>query len=270
MTRRVVLRRALADRVRWLIGWSIGIVALVVMTIAFWPSFEDQAAELNDMLDNLPDSLKSLFGMGGGVDLFSPVGYLSSQIYALMLPLLLLIGGIGAAAGVAGDEEHGLLETTYSLPITRTRVVLERGVAVMLATGALALVSFVSVLGISRLVGLDIGILSLWWATVSVVLITWAFAAVTLAVGAWSGRRGVAIAAASTVATAMYIVTGLADAGIGFFETIEPASLFTHYDVLHSLQHGAPPWSLLVLVAVVVVGTGLAAWVIDRRDLRAG
>ena len=31
---------------------------------------------------------------------------------------------------------------------------------------------------------------------------------------------------------------------------LEPVSLFTHYDVLHSLVHGTPPWSLLVLVAV--------------------
>ena len=33
----VLFRRALADRRRWLLGWSVGIVLLVVLTLAlFW------------------------------------------------------------------------------------------------------------------------------------------------------------------------------------------------------------------------------------------
>lgn len=270
MTGGVFFRRAVASRRRWLIGWSLGIVALVVMTVAFWPSIEDKAADMNDVIDNLPDSLKSLFGMGGGVDPFSPVGYLSSQIYALMLPLLLLIAGIGAAASVAGDEEHGELEMTFALPVRRRQVVLERGLAVLATTGILAAVSFVSVLVLVRLVGLEVGTAALWWATVSALLLTWAFVAIALAAGAWTGRRAVALAVASVVATAMYVVTGLGDAGISFFRSAEPASLFTHYDVVHSLRDGSPPWSIFVLVAVAVLGLAVAAWAVDLRDLRAG
>ena len=85
----VVLRRALADRRRWLIGWSIGIASFVVLNIAFWPSFRDQSDELNDMFDKMPESLRALFGMGDGVDPFSPVSYLSSQVYTLSVPMLL-------------------------------------------------------------------------------------------------------------------------------------------------------------------------------------
>jgi hypothetical protein len=66
------------------------------------------------------------------------------------------------------------------------------------------------------------------------------------------------------------VVTSLADAGIGAFRSVRSLSLFTHYRVLHSLQDGTPPWSLLVLVAVAALGVGIALWAIDRRDLRAG
>ena len=72
----------------------------------------------------MPESMKSLFGMGGGLDPFSPLGYLASQIYSLMLPLLLLVAAIGFGAGLAGDEEHGLLEMTLGATVSRTRVVL--------------------------------------------------------------------------------------------------------------------------------------------------
>jgi ABC-2 type transport system permease protein len=266
----VLFRRTLVDRRRWLIGWSLGIVSLVVLTLAFWPSFGDKATDLNDVIDKLPDSVRSLFGMGGGVDPFSPIGYLSSQVYSLMLPVLLLIAGIGLAASPAGDEEHGVLETTFSLPISRRRVVLERWLALVVLTGLLNLLTLVSVLSITRIVGLAVGAGALVWATVSASLLTWSLAGLAMAAGAVTGRRGIAITLASVIAVTSYVITSLADAGIGFFETLKPFSLFTHYDVLHTLVDGTPPWSLLVLVVVSLAGLAVALWGIDRRDLRAG
>ncbi len=266
----VLFRRALADRRRWLLGWSVGIVLLVVLTLAFWPSFRDKADDMNEMVANLPDSVKSLFGMGGGVDPFSPVGYLSSQVYAFMLPLLLAIAGIGIGGSLAGDEEHGVAESVYVLPVPRRRIVFERWLTMVALTSLLAVVTFVAVLVTVRLVDMPVGTMALWWASVTSALLTWSIAGLAVLVGAWTGRRGVAITVATVIAVAGYVITGLADAGIGFFETLEPVSLFTHYDVLHSLAQGRPPWSALVLVAVTLVSLGLALWAIDRRDLRAG
>ena len=63
----------------------------------------DYKPVMNDWYDkDLPESVRALFA-GGELDLASPVGYLNSQVYALMAPLLLLIFSIGAgAAAVAG------------------------------------------------------------------------------------------------------------------------------------------------------------------------
>jgi hypothetical protein len=85
-----------------------------------------------------------------------------------------------------------------------------------------------------------------------------------------SGRRSIAITVASVLAVASYLITSLADAGIGFFRAIKSISLFTHYGVVHSLVTGRPSWSLLVLVGVALVGPAIALWAVDRRDLRAG
>ena len=41
----VLFRRTLMDRRRWLIGWTIGIIALIVVSLAFWPSLKDQGDE---------------------------------------------------------------------------------------------------------------------------------------------------------------------------------------------------------------------------------
>lgn len=270
MTKHVHFRRTVRERRRWLIGWSLGIIALVTLNIGFWPSFKDKAADMNEIVNNMPDSIKSLFGMGGGVDPFSPIGYLSSQIYAFMLPLLLLIAGIGVAASLAGDEEHGLLETSFALPVARRRLVIDRWLSVVTLTGTLSVVTFLVVLATARTVDLRVGTAALWWASVTVSLLAWAVSGLALVVGAWTGRRGAAITVAAVVAVVSYVITGLADAGIGFFESLEPASLFTHYDVLHTLVEGTPPVNALVLLAIAAGCPVLASWLIERRDLRAG
>lgn len=266
----VLFRRAITDRRRWLVGWSAGIVLLVVLTLAFWPSFRDKAADMNEMVDNLPDSVKSLFGMGGGIDPFSPVGYLSSQVYAFMLPLLLAIAAIGIGGSLAADEEHGRAESVYVLPVARRRVVLERWLAMVVLTAALAMVTFAAVLVTVRLVDMPVGTMALWWASATSAMLAWSIGGIAVLVGAWTGRRSLAITVATVVAVAGYVITGLADAGIGAFEALEPVSLFTHYDVVHSLVEGRPPWSALVLLAVTAACLGLASWRIERRDLRAG
>lgn len=271
MTGRPVLYlRGLHERRRWLVGWSLGIVALAVISIVFWPSIEGQADDMNEMIDQLPESLKSLFGMGGGIDPFSSIGYLSSQVYAFMLPMLLLIAGIGVAASLAGEEERGLLETTFVLPLRRRRLVAERWLLLIVLTSALSAVTFVAVLVTVRLVDLEVGTWALVWASVSAAVLTWSIAGVGLVAGAFTGRRSVAITAAATLAVASYVITSLADAGIGFFEWLEPVSLFSHYDVVHTLLNGRPPWSMLILLAVAAVCAVASMWAIERRDLRAG
>jgi ABC-2 type transport system permease protein len=265
----VVLRRAVAERSRWLVGWSVGITAFVVLNIAFWPSFRDQSDELNDMFEKMPESIRSLFGMGEGVDPFSPVGYLSSQVYTLSLPMLLLIAGIGVAASLAGDEEHGLVETTFVLPISRRRVLLERWAAAVVLVTVLSAVGFVATAASAAAVDLGVGIAAMAWASVGVTVLTWAVSALGLLTGAATGRRAVAITVATVFAVVSYLITSLADAGITVFETLEPLSVFTHYDVLTTLATGTPPWTLLVLVAIAAGATAAGAWVIDHRDLRA-
>lgn len=63
-----IFLRAVTTKRWWLFGWSTGIVALITLTLGFYPSFRDQADEFNQMVDRMPEGIKSLIGMGGGVE----------------------------------------------------------------------------------------------------------------------------------------------------------------------------------------------------------
>lgn len=264
----VILRRGIAAKKWWIFGWSVGIIALVTLTLGFYPSFRDQADDFNEMVDKMPESIKSLIGMGGGVEPLSPVGYLSHEIFAFVLPSILMIASIGLAAAIAGDEEHGLLETVYSLPISRRRLVLERvGAAIALLT-VLAVVACVTTVATARIVDLTVGVSAVIWATITALALTIAIGSISLCIGGWTGRRSPAIATGTTVAIAGYIITSLADAGIEFFRAIKFLSVFSLYNVVDVLRTGSPRWSLVGLCAVALALGGLALFGVGRRDLR--
>jgi nucleotide-binding universal stress UspA family protein len=81
---------------------------------------------LSEYARDLPESVRALFA-GGELDVASPAGYLNSQIFALMAPLLLPIFAIGAgSAAVAGEEERGTLDLVLAHPIRRRNYVFQR------------------------------------------------------------------------------------------------------------------------------------------------
>lgn len=264
----VILRRAVSTKNWWIFGWSVGIISLVTLTLGFYPSFRDQADDFNEMIDKMPEGIKSLIGMGGGVEPLSPIGYLSHEIFAFVLPSILMIAAIGLGAAVGGDEEHGLLETVYSLPVSRVRLVLERLGAAGILLSIFAAVACLSTVITCRIVHLNIGVGAVIWATVTALALTAAIGSISLFVGTSTGRRSPALATGTTVAIAGYIITSLADAGIEFFRAIRFLSVFSLYNVVDVLRTGSPRWSLLGLVAVACGFSGLALVAVTRRDLR--
>ena len=253
----------------WLIGWSTGIVALIALTLGFYPAFRDDAADMNRMVEKLPEGVKSLIGMGSGVDPFSPVGYLSHEIFAIVLPAILMIAAIGLGAAVSGDEEHGLLEVVYSLPISRQRVIAERLGATTVLIASLAGVSGVTTVTMCIITDIEVGTWAVIWATTTAMALTLAIGSISIFVGGLIGRRGPAIAAATTTAIAGYLITSLADAGIGFFRDIRFLSVFSLYNVIDVLNEGRPRWSLLGLMVVAFCFTSAGVYGTVRRDLKS-
>jgi ABC-2 type transport system permease protein len=267
--RATLAHRAITSRTRWIFGWSAGIVVFVAMTLGFYPAFRDESAQLNEMFTNLPESIKSLVGIGGGIDPFSPVGYLSSQIYATLLPLLLGMATLTLAASIAGDEERGLLETTFSLPVSRFRIMAERLVAVALISIALSAVAFASTAATATIVDLGVGLRAMAWASVTLGILVLAVGAIAVFFGSLTGRKSVALTCGSVAGIGGYLITSLADAGIPFFTNIEFLSVFSLFNVVDVLANERPRWSLLGLWAVAVAFSLGAMLVIERRDIRS-
>jgi beta-exotoxin I transport system permease protein len=261
-----VTLQALLERRRSLLWWTIGLIATMALTIAFYPSIgEDQS--LRDFSKDLPESLRALF-VGGELDIASPAGYLNSQVFALTAPMLLLIFAIGAGSGaVAGEEERGTLDLLLAHPLRRRDYVVGRFAALAALVAALCVVVLGSVALCSRLVDLEIGFGSLCAASVSVGLLALLFGTVALATGAVLPGRASAIAVASGLVVASWLLDGLAQV-VGVLEPLRPLSPYYQTIGRNPLRDGVPWTGWIVVTAAILLLLAVGAAGLQRRDVR--
>ncbi|HEU0023105.1 MAG TPA: ABC transporter permease subunit [Thermoleophilaceae bacterium] len=261
-----ILVETLRERRRSILWWALGLTALVALNVAFYPSVRDSAS-LADYGKDLPEGLRALFA-GGEIDIASPTGYLNSQIFALMAPMLLLIYTIGAGSGVvAGEEERGTLDLLLAHPVRRRDYVVQRFLAISALVAALTVTLLATVALGSELVELEIGFDRLVAASLSVALLALLFGAVALAAGAIRPGRAAAIAAAAALAVGAWMLDGLGQS-VAALDPWRPLSPF--YQALgHNPLREGPPWDgWAALAAATCVLVVCAAVGLGRRDVR--
>ncbi len=265
---RNVFLKTLSETRRALVWWSLGLLGMAAMMISVYPTVRNNP-DLNKMVEDYPDALKAFMAFGGDLDYVSGAGYLGSELFSFMVPLLLLVAAIGAGArATAGEEERGTLDLLLANPLSRRRLVAEKLGALAGEIALLAIVLWLSLLVGVEIVGMDVSAAHLAAATTSAALLALAFGAIALGVGAASGRRGVAIGVSAATAVAAYLVNSLA-ALVDFLEPVKQASPFYHYVASDPLREGLALEHVAFLVALVLVAAGLAAVAFDRRDLAA-
>jgi ABC-2 type transport system permease protein len=261
-----VYAKSLRDLRRGFAWWSLGLVGLAAMMVSVYPSVRDNAA-LNKLVENYPQALKGFFGLTGQLDFTSAAGYLGTELFSFVVPLLLLIAAVAAGSNaIAGEEERGTLELLLSLPVSRRRVTLEKLAALATESVALGLVLWLGLWIGAKIAGMHISAAHLAAATASAVALAVAYGAIALLVGCATGRRGLAIAVSAAAAVAAYLVDSLAPLAHAA-NTLRPLSPFYHYGGVEALRHGLEPLHLLVLLGIAVVATAGAVVAVERRDL---
>jgi len=259
---RTVLTKALHDQRRGLIGWGIGILGLVLLEAALWPTVRDMP-DLTQFLANYPEPMRKLFDL----DTFGTgAGFLNGELFGSMLPMLLIFYGVARGArSVAGEEESGTLEILLLTPVTMGRLIVQQAAALFAGLVALGALIFVSVLLSSMLFAMGVGVGDLAAATLSIVLLGFEFGCLALAVSALTGRRAVAIGAGTAGAVAAYAwyVAGQMVDAVHSWQWLSPFA---------QAVGGGPLGAGLQLsdLSMLLVGLlllALAAPVADRRDL---
>lgn len=184
-----VFRQALRDTRRGLGWWAVGLTLYVLLILAFYPSIKGDPA-ISQVIQNLPEALRSLFGE----DFSSPAGYVGGRLFSLMPVLLSVFAGLSGAALIAGAEARGHLEWPLSQPLGRGALLAGRALALLVLLLGLGFVLFLSTWVFGQLFQAPLPAARVLETAALHTLGAWVFGALALAVGAATGKPGLASA----------------------------------------------------------------------------
>jgi ABC-2 type transport system permease protein len=258
-----VWKKTLFDRRRALMWWSLGLVLLVAAVISIYPSVRS-SPEIDEFTQRLPEGLKALIGERS---LTSPVGYVQSRLFQLMVPLLLLVLAIGQGAdAVAGEERRKTLDLLLANPLSRTRLVVEKFAAVVMQVLSVGAVLWIALAVLTPVFDARLGVMNLAAASLNATIFAVGFGAATLALSAMTGNKGLAVGVATSLGAAAYVwesITAIVPdlAGSAWL------SPFHHYVASDPLVQGFDLPYLTIWVAATVALVVLGCLGFNRRDL---
>ncbi|MGI9595279.1 MAG: ABC transporter permease [Acidimicrobiales bacterium] len=246
---------------RSLLAWGLALAAISAMYLGFYPSMGGDA--MDDLVADLPDEMVTALGYD---TIGTAGGWVTSTVYGLLGPALLLIFVIGIGARLlAGEEEAGTLELEVTAPVSRSRVLAERLAAMV--TFVLALVGVVTVVSwvLITALDMDVPIDRLLAGSAGLALLVLGFGTIAFAVGAVTGRRPQAIGIAAALAVAAFMFDALGP--VVEVQWMSDVSPFYWYLGNDPLIDGFDVIGLIKLATISVLAVVAATVAFPRRDL---
>lgn len=258
---RSVFLKTLHDRRWFMLGWAIAFMALTALLVSFYPAM--QVSGLDELVRSMPPAFKGLIGDLGLLSSFDT--YIASQLFDIRLPL---IGGIMAIIlGLrlsSNEEETGELRTIAALPISRTKIVFEKWLAIVVVAFVMLLAILVGMYAVMPFVdGATMPFDELSWLLLTSWLLMVTFGTIPFAAGMIAGRRAVAMAAGVLVVIGSFILTTFGQA-VDWLADYERLSLLYYFPATDIVRDGIS-WPDAMLLSGLTLVLLLAALLIFRR-----
>lgn len=261
---RSVLAKTLYDRRWFVLGWAIAFAALTALLVSFFPAM--QVSGLDELVRSMPPAFK---GLVGDLSLLSSFDtYMASQLFDIRLPLIggimAIILGLGLSSA---EEETGELRTIAALPVSRTKIVLHKWLAIVVITLAMVLAITAALYAVMPFVdnatmpseGL-VPLLAISW------LLMVTFGTIPFAVGMAVGKRAAAMAAGVLVVIGSFILTTFGSA-VDWLKDYEKFSLLYYFPAKDVVRDGIHWADVTVLGVITLVLLIMAVVVFRRRDI---
>lgn len=247
------------------IWWSVGISGLIALTVLAYLAIKGQVKQLDQSLGGLSSSAGSFFG---GSDFFSEIGYLSSKLYFILLPLMIIIMVITLTSSLMKkDESDQTIELVLSRPVNRTQVLFGKALAGIVIVAITCVVSYVVLVMSANIAGLTIPQKDLLLTHVISFLFAGSFGAIAFALVAVSRfTRRFASVFAILLSLGGYVVTSLS----GFVKVLQPLAnvLPYHYYNTVDLLGGMLSRGLIIYLVGIYSIAAIVMWIgYRRRDI---
>ncbi|GAA5144705.1 hypothetical protein GCM10025768_00820 [Microbacterium pseudoresistens] len=258
-----VFRRSIRETWRSLLGWTIGIAAVLFLYLPLYPSV-GASDQMKELIDSLP---KQLIDSLGYDQITSGAGYTEATFYGLIGFLLMAITAVLWGSAPAAAEESGRAELDLAHGIGRTQYVLESALSILVRMLWLGAFAALVVWALNGPAELDLDPVRVLGASAALSGLAFLIAAAALFAGALSGRRLWATGVGAAIAVLGYILHAVArqSADLEWLHALSPYSWVYQHS---PLAEGVDPAGLALTWGLALVLVAASAIVFRLRDLR--
>lgn len=243
----------------------VSYLMFLVMGVLLGPLYGLMDQALQKFAGQLP---KSLLAMVGNGDMRTPQGFFQVETFSMTAPIaLIVVTVVMAARALAGEEGRRTMGLLLANPVSRSKVVIEKALAMVVNAALVGFATFAGVVIGSWLgrLGMDIGNIAA--TSLLVTLLGLVFGGLALALSGGTGRTTIAVYLTSGVALAMYLLNSFLplNADVAGWARWSPFYYYLRGDPLNR----GMDWGSGALFAGLFVGlVALSVWLFQRRDLR--
>ena len=261
---RNIYLKTLHDQRKLTMWIGIGLIAAALYTTLLYPTIRDISG-FEEFIQELPDFILSL--IGGALQFTTPEGYLNTQPFSVLAPLLMLTYAvIRGSALIAGEEESHTLDQLLANPISRVSLMTQKTIALLTGLVVLSVVLWLAIaIGVFS-ARYSVDLWNLTQIVFSLFLLSTVAGLMAAGIGAATGRRG----NAGGVTAGVLVVGWLLNAIQQLAEVLEWTkfiSVFWYYNGNGVLVNGLIGWRALVLLFVAIVSVVIGTHVFRQRDL---
>lgn len=253
-----IVARSVRSRLLSAVIASVSLGTLLLLAMAVYAQIDTA------IYDALPEAVRATMGIPAGADA-------ATLAFSVMLGSMgaLTLGGVALSIGagtLAGEEGSGTLSLLLSNPVSRTRVVLSKAVALLMLVIAMTALLWGMAAATPVVLGVDAGESHIGAMSLALGANTAFYGFLALAVGAWTGRRGLASAVTALVMAVSFVTVGL----LPLFSATEDLVRLVPwhwFDGSKPLVNGVDWSDIALLSASIVVFATVAVIGFGRRDL---
>lgn len=252
-----------------IIIWGTSIAAILLMYMAFYPSFGADVEAMDKLLANYPEELLKAFGMGGDLSLSSVLGFLGFTFTFVQLCLAIQASNYGFSM-LSVEERELTADFLMSKPVSRNTILFSKFFA---AFSALTITNII--IWICTYIALDLynngstydkGNVAVLLGTIVVFQLFFLSAGMVISVSLKKIRSVLSFSMALAFGTYMInAIRAIIDS-----ELLGVITPFYYFEPSKILELGEINWSLGIISLVFIVGSLVATYVLyNNRNIHS-
>lgn len=252
-----------------IITWVISIGAILLLYMAFYPSFGADVEKMDLLLANYPEELLKAFGMGGTLSLSSVAGFLAFTFTFVQLCLAIQASNYGFSI-LSVEERELTADFLMSKPVSRNTILFGKFFAALAAltitNTAVWICTYISLALYNNGSEYDAG--AVFLLLVSNIFIQLFFMSIGMVISVSVKKVRSVLSFSMALSFGAYMINAIR--GILDSQLLGIFTPFYHFDPNTILETGGIDWSLGIISLVFITGSLVATYVLyNNRNIHS-